>query len=246
MTRIFTILLSLAICPLIAAAGEIQRFQLNVGEFDELYVDNNVCVEYHCNPDSAGLAVYETTRELANVIIFDSSKKDRLTIQTQFAPEEDSNVSGLPVIKVYSKFLNKVVNGGDSVVKVISPTAVPKFSAVIIGNGSMVITGLSCNDFSGAIKTGNGQIVVSGTCDKATLSNTGVGTIQADNLKAKTASCRFFGTGTTGIWVTDKLVIKGAFPGNLYYKGTPSSVKNYSIGVKVHHINDDGSFTHAQ
>ena len=106
--------------------------------------------------------------------------------------------------------------------------------------------GLDCGKVEGAIKTGNGQLVVSGKCDQASFSNTGVGSVQADNLEAGDVSCRFFGTGTTGVWATDRLTIKGMFPGKLYYKGNPGKVKNYSMGVKIFRMDADGKITDYQ
>ena len=46
----------------------------------------------------------------------------------------------------------------------------------------------------------------------------------------------FFGTGTTGVNAIEQLVIKGMFPGKLYYRGKPAKMKNYSMGVKIYSI----------
>ncbi len=223
-------------------AEETHRYELKVGDFTRLVVDDGINVEYNCSEDSAGMAVYETSRSVADQLIFDFSKKDRLLIQKQFHGEGEL-LEGLPVVKVYSKFLNQAQNNGDSTVIVSSVAACPEFKATVIGNGRLVVKDIHCSKFDGAIKTGNGQLVVTGKCGKASFSNTGVGSIQADGLEAVEASCRFFGTGTTGIWVTDQLTIKGMFPGKLYYKGNPAKVKNYSMGVKIFRMDADGKIT---
>ena len=134
---------------------------------------------------------------------------------------------------LYSRFLTEVRNSGDSTLVVNSPKSTVKFKAEVIGNGRIVVRDIDCSKFDGAINTGNGTLVVTGTCTEATLTNTGVGTIQADNLKAERASCRFFGKGTTGVWATELLQVKGALPGKLYYRGKPEKIKNYSVGVKI-------------
>lgn len=234
---------------ILAAAGlsgvkaqEVNRYELHVGEFDRLTVEDGINVDYYCSDDSAGYAVYETTRAIADQLIFDFSKKGRLMIQKQFHGEGELSV-GLPVVKVYSKFLTRVQNSGDSTVRVLSVAPCPEFKATVIGNGHIVVKDINCTKFDGAIKTGNGQLIVTGKADKASFSNTGVGSIQADGLMANDVSCRFFGTGTTGVWVEDSLTIKGMFPGKLYYKGSPARKKNYSMGVKIYHMEADGKMT---
>ncbi|MDE6360492.1 MAG: DUF2807 domain-containing protein [Muribaculaceae bacterium] len=224
------------------AAQEVHRYELKVGDFNRLVVDDGINVEYRCSEDSAGLAVYETTRAVADQLIFDFSKKGRLMVQKQFHGEGELT-EGLPVVKVYSKFLSQVQNNGDSTVIVASVAACPEFKATVIGNGRLVIKDIHATKFEGAIKTGNGQLVVSGKCDQASFSNTGVGSVQADNLEAADVSCRFFGTGTTGVWATESLTIKGMFPGKLYYKGNPAKVRNYSMGVKIFHMDAEGKIT---
>lgn len=214
-----------------------QRYELKVGDFSHLSVVDGINVEYRCSEDSAGLAVFETSKAIADQLIFDSSKEGKLTIEKQFH-SEGQLVKDLPVVKVYSKFLTQVKNSGDSTLIVVSVAPCPDFKAVTIGNGRVVVHNISCRKFDGAIKTGNGQLVVNGKCDNAVLSNTGVGSIQADALQAGTVSCRFFGTGTTGVWVTDTLIIKGMFPGKLYYRGTPKKIKNYSMGVKIYPMDE--------
>lgn len=224
-----------------AYSAETNRYILDVGDFDRLQVEDGINVVYKCSEDSAGMAVYETTKLIADQLIFDFSKKGRLLIQKQFHERFDLG-DGLPTVYVYSRFLTRAENTGDSTLVVASVAPCPEFKAVVIGNGRLVVRNISCTKFDGSIKTGNGQLVVTGSADKAVFNNTGVGSIQADGLQAKNVSCRFFGTGTTGVWATDILSIKGMFPGKLYYKGSPSKVRNYSLGVKVTHIREDGTF----
>lgn len=240
--HIAILLVALQAIVMTLSAEEIHRYELKVGDFSRLVVDEGINVEYYCSEDSAGLAVYETSRSIADQLIFDFSKKDRLLIQKQFHGEGELRF-GLPTVRIYSKFLNQVQNNGDSTVIVKTVAACPEFKATVIGNGRLVVKDIHCNKFDGAIKTGNGQLVVAGKSDRASFSNTGVGSIQADGLETGEASCKFFGTGTTGVWATNKLVIKGMFPGKLYYKGDSVKVKNYSMGVKVYKMDPEGKIT---
>ena len=51
-------------------AQETQRFVVKVGDFTNLSVVDNINVEYRCNPDSTGLAVFSSLPQMANQMIF--------------------------------------------------------------------------------------------------------------------------------------------------------------------------------
>lgn len=236
--NILTIIAAILIgCGFASAEEALDHYEIQVGNFSELSLVDGLNVIYSCSEDSAGVAVFDAAKNVADKLIFDTSKPGRLSIEKQFH-EDNELVRNLPTIRVYSKFLSLAKNSGDSTLYVQSATPTQQFKAVVIGNGRIVVHDIKCDKFDGAIKTGNGQLVVSGKCDNATLSNTGVGSIQADALECRQASCRFFGTGSTGVWVTGTLIIKGMFPGNLYYKGNPEKIKNYSMGVKIHKLDE--------
>lgn len=214
------------------ATATVKKYELKVNDFTYLDVEDGYNVDYRCSEDSAGMAVFETTPQIADAIIFEN-KKGKLTIQKPFHGDGELS-EGLPTIHVYSRFLKQVENCGDSTVRVLSLRPTMEVKAFVIGNGRLVVRDVECAKFDGAIKTGNGSLVVSGNCDSAVLSNTGTGAIQADNLKAKEVSARFFGTGTTGVWATELLKIKGVMAGKLYFRDKPAKIKNYSMGVKVY------------
>lgn len=213
--------------------AKVKRYQAKVGDFTSLDVENSFNVDYKCSHDSAGLAVYYTTPALADKIIFENNNKGKLSIEKPFRPEGQLD-EGLPVITVYSRFLKEVRNGGDSTVRVLTVRPTMEVKATVIGNGRLVVRNLECEKVDASIKTGNGTLVISGKCESATLSNTGTGTIQADNLEARKVSAQFFGTGTTGCWPLELLKVKGVMSGKLYYRGKPEKIKNYSMGVKIY------------
>ncbi len=237
--RLSKIILSLcALAASLAAVADelvLSRYELSVGDFTELSVVDGLNVNYKCDPDSAGTIVFETTAAIADQILFENNKKGKLSIEKQFHSENDL-VWGLPDITVYSRFLTSVTNSGDSTVKVITVKPTINFKAAVIGNGRLIVNDIDCVKFEGSIKTGNGTLVASGQCDEASLVNTGVGAIQADRLRSNEATCRFFGSGTTGVWAVKSLIIKGMFPGKLYYKGEPEKLKNYAMGVKLYSL----------
>ncbi|WP_301747048.1 hypothetical protein, partial [uncultured Duncaniella sp.] len=114
-----------------AYSADLVKYELNVGEFHELKVVDGINVVYSCHPDSAGLAVFTCPSSQASAFIF-NNKKGKLSMQIS---TEHVGVANLPVITVYSTYLTKVENSGDSLVKVINVAQGPKFSAKLIGNG---------------------------------------------------------------------------------------------------------------
>ncbi len=71
-----TITLSL-LAALTATQGAAQaptRYELDVKDFSELKVTDGINVDYVCNPDSAGKAVFFATPDIASQILFVPNK----------------------------------------------------------------------------------------------------------------------------------------------------------------------------
>lgn len=233
--RFFAMLMCvLAAAMQCAKAGDVADYELNVKDFSQLIVDDGFNVEYKSSDDLAGMATFRASKAVADKIIFENNK-GKLKIQKAFH-EDGELVEGLPVITVYSRFLKEIKNNGDSTVRVLSVRPTLEMKATVVGNGRLVLRDVNCSKFDGAIKTGNGSMVVTGKCESASFSNTGTGAIQADNLEAQNVSCRFFGTGTTGCWATNVLTVKGVMAGKLYYRNKPQRIRNYSVGVKIYSL----------
>lgn len=77
MKHIFlTFLIALAATG-VATAQTKQRYELKVNDFKELRVDNHIAVDYYCNADSAGYAVFDATDAQAGWIIFDNNGRGK-------------------------------------------------------------------------------------------------------------------------------------------------------------------------
>ena len=226
------IALSILMPVAVAVTAQTKDYVLDVKEFSQLVVSGPVNVEYRSDDAKAGKAEFTADKKTADKLMFTNNGKGKLTIETVFF-ESDTVRPELPTVKVYSRFLKQVQNSGDSTVRATGLRPTLEMKASVIGNGRLVVKDIDCGKMSGAIKTGNGTLVLAGKCDNATLSNTGAGSIQADNLQANNASCRFFGTGTTGVWATDVLSVKGV-SGKLYYRDKPEKILNFSLGVKIY------------
>lgn len=229
MKNLITTLLALVLSAAIpAGAQELVRYELDVRDFTELKVIEGLNVDYRCNPDSAGKAVFTTTADLASILMF-TNDKGRLSLQIS---TDGIEYTGLPHITVYSQFLQKAENSGDSTLRIMSVAPAPAFQATLIGNGRLVVHNLSSPAATLSFKTGNGVLAADGDVENLKITFSGTGTVQADALKAKNVKIRAAGTGAIGCWATETLGIVGAGSTSVYYKGEPQ-ITNRSLGFKV-------------
>lgn len=214
------------------SAQTIQHYCLDVKDFVELKVVDGINVDYVCNPDSAGMAVFDAPADMTSRIMF-APKDGKLTIQLDNADQPEA--ANIPRVTVYSRYLSLIENDGDSLVRALRVAPGPKLKARVVGNGRMSLRGVDVNELQASIATGNGSIVVDGRCDVAKLYVTGSGTISADELTARKANCRIAGTGNIGCSPSEELSLKGAGTGKVYYHGDPS-IKNVSLGLSMEKI----------
>ena len=230
MTALKNIIAVFAICTYISAvANDIKTYEINVGEFTELKVTDGIRVDYRMSEDSCGYAVFNATPQMASVIMA-SLNKNCLTLQLS---SDGKSKTDIPHITVYSRFLQKVENEGDSLVKVINPVPVPVFRAKLVGNGQISVHGVSTNALDVSLTTGNGTLLLNGVTTQAKYNLLGSGSIQCADLKANDVKCKMMGTGYVECWAVERLSVLGAGSGKVYYQGHPAELKNNSIGVKV-------------
>lgn len=222
-----SIILTTLLCALGMMAQE-NRYALKVNDFSELRVTGDINVDYRCSADSAGMVVFTSTAQVAPRLLFDANGK-KLTIQLS---DETVSHRGLPTVTVYSTYLTKVLNSGDSTVRVLSVAGGPQFEATQEGNGRLAVRNVEATQVKASLKTGNGSVVIAGKCQKANISLAGTGTIDADGLKAREAKVTAFGTGQIGVCASEKLSVFGTGSTTIYYKGKPE-VKNRTAGIKL-------------
>lgn len=215
----------------VSAEGEMKRYEVNVNDFSELKVLEGLNVDYKCSEDSNGYVVFNAAPDIASVIMLNNNKS---CLEIQISTD-GIDYDNLPRITVYSRFLNKVENDGDSLVRVLTVAPTASFRATLIGNGGLAVHGINTNNFVGAIKTGNGVIAVNGKTTKAQLSVVGTGSIQADDLNANEIKCSLSGTGIIECNPASKLTVVATFgvsSGKVYYRGKPE-IKDRAPGVKI-------------
>lgn len=238
MKQINRIMLSvMGLCTAMSVSSQtVKHYNIDIKDYTELKVTGDINVDYYENPDSAGYVSFDATADISRMITV-RNQKGRLEVQ--LVNDEKIAVDNLPVVRVYSNFLTKVENTGDSTLRVIKAASCPAFSCKVTGNGHLVVRDIRANEIGCSLMTGHGSIVINGKCTEASLSLTGTGTIQADGLEAKTVKCRNTGTGTIGCYATDFMQVSGAGSGTIYYRGTPHIKKGLAVGIKIEPIDQE-------
>lgn len=211
-----------------AWAADLNRYEVRVIDFSELKVTDGINVDYRCSADSAGYAVFSCRPEVVSAIILSTSPK-RLNVQLD---TDRKDLGNLPTVTVYSRYLGKVTNSGDSTVRVISPAGCPKFEARLEGNGRLAVRGIDATEVKATALFGHGTLTLSGKCAKASFHSGGSMITQGDLLEAADVSIKVMGTGEMGVWATKKLSVFGTGSTTIYYRGTPE-IKNTSLGIKL-------------
>lgn len=229
MKRTLFALISLFALGLAALAAEPQRYCLDVKDFAELKIIDGLNVEWRSHPDSVGLVTFTTTPDIVPNIMLQNNKK---TLKIQLA-DTDFPLRHLPKITVYSSFLSKAENSGDSTLTVVNPPASAELKLRVVGNGTLTATGIHATTVEAKIDTGRGQITLDGQAQWVKLRNVGTGNINAAGLKAEKGSLTIGGTGDIECQVSSELTVTGLGSGKVYCTGNPAT-KNRTLGtVKV-------------
>ena len=227
MKRAMTSIIMVALVTLMSVAQE--RYEVKVGDFTRLSVIDNVNVNYRCNADSAGIAVFTATKEIADALTFNNSGNGRLSIQVY---DDFGRLGKLPDITIYSNALEEAENSGDSILRISQLPPMKNFKVRLTDNGKVIARGLRSSRLELQILSGKGKIIATGTCDDWDLRLVGTGEIQADGVTATNVSCRIMGTGRIGCDVNGGLLkVSGSGTGKVYYKGTPSKVTVRKLGT---------------
>lgn len=209
-----------------------ERYSLDIKDFSELKVVDGINVIHHCNPDSAGIVTFVSDEDISHRILF-SNNKNRLKIELV---TDGVKITDLPTVTVYSSFLAKAENSGDSTLTIVSPSPAASFKARIIGNGTLIARDLHATQVEGKIDTGRGHMVLTGKTSVAKLSNTGTGKLEAGALMADEVNCTVLGTGPIDCYATEKLSVKGLGSNHIYVKGKPKEIVNRTIGAKIEQV----------
>lgn len=199
------------------SAESLKEYSFNVGDFKVLKIQDNVNVVYHCSDNGTSMVKYKSTPEFDDAFILTNTGRT-LKIQVN---TEDVDKPGLPTLHIYSGRLSKVENYSDFNLSISDPCDSDQFTASLIGNGTITITGLNVQTLTASITAGNGTINITGSAEKATFRMTGTGRIDAEKLKASDVSCKIFGGGTIICGPERSLKSIGIGSTKIHYHGSP-------------------------
>lgn len=212
--KIKSFLLSAAIALCLPISARIVTY--DVGPFDKISQLGNINVVYSNNPDSVGMAFYESDKNCSDAIEITNSK-GRLNIKEL----PGHQFSKLPTLHVYSEYVSSIKNEGTSTITAFLSSVTPGFSVNLIGNGKIICNDINSTQVKASLTTGNGTIVLRGRCTDANFKLTGTGIIQADGLAARNVKCMALGTGTIGCNASDNLDVRAVGATKIFYTGNP-------------------------
>lgn len=225
-SSVISLILLLTACSAIQSSAQnnptlqdddLQKYTFHVKQFSTLCVQDNVNVVYNCSNDSTATIYYHAVPDFEDAFIFtDNGHTLKIQVTT-----EDVGKPGLPTLYVSSRFLSRVENYSDFNLRVETLKPTEEFSASLVGNGSILVNDIDAHDVNAAITTGMGTIILTGQTTNASLKLTGTGTIQADRLKCRKASCRILGGGSITTFATELLQTRGIGSTKIYYRGRP-------------------------
>ncbi len=234
--RFFAAALLLVVALCAAAETEV----LKVDRFQQIRVIGPVNVDCIYKPDSVGYIQVNSPEKNQISWIEASTKGNKLKIQLRLPDEMRQGLTpipaGLPSVRIYTNYLTGVSNEGDSIVRVITSTNVPNFTAMLMGNGYLSIRGIDTEKLSVELVSGSGTLAIKGRANTESVKLAGVGTIEADGVEAEEAKVVLVGTGNVGVWAKNKLTIRGTGSGTVYVKGTPEISKKLALGIKLQPI----------
>ncbi len=217
----------IALCAITAVSAAVRT--INVGEFNELVVNDGINVVYSNNKDSIGLVSFDIERQYTSYIMAERSKgKLKIVLDPAAAA-----LKSLPTVYVYSSYLYKAENSKDSTLTIRNVAPGAKIDITLQGNGKIIARNLDAVNISLRLLTGKGTVIASGKCDNLSVSNVGTGEIQADEVAAKNVKASLMGTGTIGCSASETLSVKGLGSGKVYYIGKPVISKSKISNVKI-------------
>ena len=223
-------MINIALClmTLVAVTAQTKHFDIKVGDFENLIVNDNINVTYHSDTTRAGTAVFDCAQNIADGLMFTNNAHGRLTIQVV---NEVLGTPNLPTLHVYSSSLKFAENGGDSTLIINQPRSHKSLKVILSDNGHINVKDAEVGELELMLITGKGLVSASGYCQKLKAQVLGKGTIDAMAVSAQVINCRMTGTGTIDVDADGaELNVRGTGTGQINYLGTPSSLKVRKLG----------------
>lgn len=230
--------LLLALTALIAtyALGqEVKHFEVNVGDFKDMAVTDNINVTYESDPQRAGMVVFDCAPEIGDNLLLTSNVRGKLTIQLNSAMH---GMAHLPTLHVYSSELTYAENAGDSTLTLRNIRCPRNLKVMLCDNGRINVQQADVNQLDLSLMTGKGVITASGRCLKLQATVLGKGSIDALEVVAQEIRAHMMGVGVIDVDASEaELYVRGSGTGRINYLGKPRQLKVRKLGpLKVNQL----------
>jgi hypothetical protein len=197
----------------VTGVGEMERFEIQVGDFDEIRFSSVGVLHYNASPsDTVVLEIQANLRDhyevevRGGVLYIGSTGGINIT-----------NTSRVPVITVHAPGLKKLTISGAGSLRTHDTITVDSFELNISGAASGTAE-LEVSDFS-VLLSGAGALTLTGTADSARMRMSGAGSINALDLVTRTADVTMSGAGAVRVNCTETLNINASGVGSVEYRG---------------------------
>ena len=219
----------------IGVMAQVKHYDLKIGDFDNLFVVDNINVVYKSDTLKAGTATFDCPQEIADGLIFRNNTHGRLTIQVA---TDLLGTPNLPTLHVYSSELAIAENCGDSTLTLNHVRSQKSLKVILSDNGRVDLNDVEVSELNLLLITGKGVISASGYCHKLKTRVLGKGSIDALRVSAQYINVNMTGTGTIDLDADGaELSVRGSGTGRINYLGTPGKLKVRKLGpLKVTQI----------
>lgn len=121
-----------------------------------------------------------------------------------------------------SSSLSKINCTGSANIRIESGINISALNIDITGSGNVTGDSITCQKFAGNV-VGSGEIKISGTASDISTNVLGSGSVDINQMPAKTANCKISGSGNSTVNVSETLKAKVLGSGNVKYRGNPQT-----------------------
>ena len=216
---------------IIMGTGDLVRYDIPLGEFDQIRIGGYFELHYHNEPSLANRAVLEIQSNLREYI-----QIEIVNGELQISTERGANINPTltPVINIYNPSIKGLIITGAVDFRSHDIIKADNFYLNIsgAGNGNAV---LDVNSLE-LIVSGAGNFNLSGKTGDINLRMSGAGNVDAMELESRTGSVNFSGAGTVRVNSTEMLDIRANGVGTVVYRGSPRLTINNSGMVSIRSI----------
>ena len=199
----------------ITGTGDLEKFELKVGEYNGIKIEGHCEVRYYAAPsDTVTLELQPNLRDHYVVEVIGGELVVRTTRRISFG------LNKTPVLTVSTPELNSLtVEGAFTFIahdKITAGSLALNLSGAGEGRAELDVGRLTIN------ASGASTFRLSGSADTADMNISGAGELDALSLQTREAVINLSGVGTVRISCSDNLRVNAGGVGTVEYKGSPA------------------------